>query len=482
MPTLEVSHFNIVLSLLGGWLSLFGLVSYLVKESLYISEALISLLAGAAFSPYAANLIDPLEYAGSRINLTSATLNFTRLVLGIQLVIAGIQLPSRYLVKEWRSLLLLLGPIMTLMWVTTSSIIWLMIPRLPFLHALAIGACVTPTDPVLSSVIVKGGFADLNISKDLQKIVIAESGLNDGLGYPFLFFALYLIKYTGGGEAESGGAGHAMGLFLGETCGYVVLLSIVYGAIVGWVAKRLLRFCDDRGFIDHEYSMVFAIPLSLFILGTCGLIGSDDILACFVAGNVFTWDDWFRLKTQDEPTIDTLLNVAIFMWYGIACPWNLFWENDTISFSHLIVLGILILLFRRLPYIFAFRSLLPQTRTRKDAAFMGFFGPIGCSAMFYLYITMEFVNGLKIDDGDVFREDVKFLRQDVRVVVWFLMICSVVVHGLCIPLGNIGLHLRRVASGNLQFRMDRYRTGISFGNASLFSSEAERQPILGSRL
>lgn len=190
---------------------------------------------------------------------------------------------------------------MTLMWVTTSSIIWFMIPRLPFLHALAIGACVTPTDPVLSSVIVKGGFADLNISKDLQKIVIAESGLNDGLGYPFLFFALYLIKYTGGGaEAEIGGVGRAMGLFLGETCGYVVLLSIVYGAIVGWVAKRLLRFCDDRGFIDHEYSMVFAIPLSLFILGTCGLIGSDDILACFVAGNVFTWDDWFRLKTQDE--------------------------------------------------------------------------------------------------------------------------------------------------------------------------------------
>lgn len=46
--------------------------------------------------------------------------------------------------------------------------------------------------------------------------------------------------------------------------------------------------------------------------------------------------------------------------------------------------------------------------------------------MFYLYITMEFVNGLKTGDGDEFREDVKFLREDVRVVVWFLMICSVV--------------------------------------------------------
>lgn len=39
MPTLEVNNFNIVLSVLGGWLSLFGLVSYLCKEHFYLSEA-----------------------------------------------------------------------------------------------------------------------------------------------------------------------------------------------------------------------------------------------------------------------------------------------------------------------------------------------------------------------------------------------------------------------------------------------------------
>ncbi|KAI2621886.1 Sodium/hydrogen exchanger family-domain-containing protein [Hypomontagnella submonticulosa] len=501
MPKLEVSNFNILLSLLGGWLSLFGLVSYLVKESLYISEALISLLAGAAFSPYAANLVDPLEYTGSRINLTSATLNFTRLVLGIQLVIAGIQLPRRYLIKQWKPLALLLGPVMASMWMTTSFLIWLMIPRLPFLHALAIGACVTPTDPVLSSVIVKGRFADLNIHKKLQRIIVAESGLNDGLGYPFLFFALYLIKYTGdGGEAESGGAGLALGLLIGETCSYVVLLSVLYGAMVGWVAKRLLRFCDERGFIDHEYSLVFAVPLSLFILGTCGLVGSDDILACFVAGNVFTWDDWFRLKTQDEPTIDTLLNVAIFMWYGVACPWSLFVENTTLSFSRLLILGILVLLFRRLPYIFLFRTLIPQVENRKQATFMGFFGPIGCSAMFYLYITMDFVNGLKSGDGDELREDVQFLREDVRVVVWFLMTCSVITHGLCIPLGKLGIQLLGAIGCSLPLDIgpsgapagDRQRLswGVWSGETRFLAhsrrpvistSEEEQQPIMGGR-
>lgn len=102
---------------------------------------------------------------------------------------------------------------MTTMWLASSLLIWGLVPNLPFVHALAIAACVTPTDPILSNGIVKGKFADANIPKDLQKIIIAESGANDGLGYPFLFLALYLIKYTGhGGLGQTGGAREAMGL------------------------------------------------------------------------------------------------------------------------------------------------------------------------------------------------------------------------------------------------------------------------------
>lgn len=39
MPTLALTNFNIVVSVLGGWISLFGLVSYLMKENFYMSEA-----------------------------------------------------------------------------------------------------------------------------------------------------------------------------------------------------------------------------------------------------------------------------------------------------------------------------------------------------------------------------------------------------------------------------------------------------------
>ncbi|OTA96728.1 hypothetical protein M434DRAFT_67038 [Hypoxylon sp. CO27-5] len=465
MPTLSLTNFNIVVSVLGGWISLFGLVSYLLKENFYLSEALISLLAGLSFSPHAANFVRPLEYAGSEENLNAITLYFTRLVLGVQLVLAGVQLPSRYLKEEWKPLTLLLGPIMTAMWIITSLLIWALVPNLPFLHALVVGACVTPTDPVLSNVIVKGRFADHNVPKDLQKIIIAESGANDGLGYPFLFFALYLIKYIGdGGISESGGAGLAIGLWFGETWGYTIILSVVYGAVLGWIAKELLHFCEERKFVDRESFLVFAFSLALFITGTCGMIGSDDILACFIAGNVFTWDDWFRLQTLDEvrifdisrrywtfslqPTIDMLLNVTIFMWYGAMCPWHSFVSNGVMPIYRLIPLGILILLFRRLPFILIFYKKIPQIDGLRQAIFMGFFGPIGCSAIFYLYVTLEFVATLNSNE-ETPRWDVAHLQEEVLVLVWFMVICSVVVHGLSIPLGKFGFYLPRTISRTL---------------------------------
>ena len=95
---LALTDFNVVLSLLGGFISLFGLVSYLLKEHYYLSEALISLLIGVAFGPNGANFIRPRSYADCdagiserecQDNLHAITLNFSRLVLGVQLVLAG---------------------------------------------------------------------------------------------------------------------------------------------------------------------------------------------------------------------------------------------------------------------------------------------------------------------------------------------------------------------------------------------------------
>ncbi|KAK2596227.1 hypothetical protein QQS21_006319 [Conoideocrella luteorostrata] len=453
---LAVTDFNIIVALLGGFISLFGLVSYLLKENYYLSEALISLLVGVAFGPLAADWIRPWSYAAChRDHLSDAqcedrlmaiTLNFSRLVLGVQLVLAGVQLPSKYLWKQLKPILLLVGPGMTCMWMATSLLVWGLIGTPSFLHALAIGACVTPTDPVLSAVIVKGKFADHNIPKDLQDLIVAESGTNDGLGYPFLFFALYLIKYVGAGATE-GGAGDAMGLWFAYTWGYTIILSIIYGAVVGWVAKEMLYFAEKRNYVDRESFLVFAIALALFVLGTCGMIGTDDVLACFIAGNAFTWDDWFRLQTKDDslqPTVDMLLNVSVFLWYGAYIPWKQFAGNAIIPLSRLIPLGLLVLIARRLPWVYGMHKWIPQIRQVRQAIFVGFFGPIGVSAVFYLFISIEFIKTHLSDENGLPRADVKDLTETITIVVWFLAVCSIVVHGLSIPLGKLGYLAPRI--------------------------------------
>lgn len=68
---------------------------------------------------------------------------------------------------------------------------------------------------------------------------------------------------------------------------------------------------DGGRLIDHESFLSFGVALTFFTLGVVGMIGSDDILCCFVVGNSFTWDDWFRVETEDhsfQDVIDQLLN------------------------------------------------------------------------------------------------------------------------------------------------------------------------------
>jgi len=230
----------------------------------------------------------------------------------------------------------------------------------------------------------------------------------------------------------------------------VIILSVIYGWVVGWLAKELLHWAEERKYVDRESFLVFAITLALFIVGTAGMMGSDDVLACFIAGNAFTWDDWFRLETVDDslqPTIDMLLNVAVFMWFGAICPWYQFAHNNVIPIYRLVPLGILILLLRRIPIVLALHKHIHQIEELKQAIFVGFFGPIGVSAVFYLYISLEFLREVTVDG--VQREDVARLGEVITVVVWFLAICSIVIHGISIPLGKLGFYLPRTISAAL---------------------------------
>jgi NhaP-type Na+/H+ or K+/H+ antiporter len=447
--TTDISNVSKAYAILGGFIVIYGLISYIAKDRLYLSEPLIAVCIGIITGPSVLGWIDPLSW-GSTEHTNYVTYELTRLVVGVQVLFTGITMPKAYLRKEALSLTVLLAGVMTVTWFVSSLLIWGLIVDLTFLEALAIGAAITPTDPVLSSSIIRGRFAERYLPVNLRNIILAESGANDGLGFPFLFLALYLSARTG--EDKGLSIGSEIGRWVYGVVLYRVVLSCVYGALIGFLAHKTLKWAETRGYIDRDNFFAYGFGLALFTLGTTGLFNSDDILACYVAGNVFTWKDWYRVRTQVEEEdsfqdiIDSLLNAAVFIYVGAIIPWadyNTGGEALNIEPWRIVVLGLTILLVRRLPWVLAMYKAIPAISNFSEAVFAGWFGPIGVAAVFYIQIALREIP----DDGTRDR-----LRAVYNPVVMFCVFSSVLGHGMTIPLVKLGPKLVRSTTSFSQSR------------------------------
>ena len=196
-----------------------------------------------------------------------------RVMIGVQLVSAGYQLPARYVWSKLREVSICVIPVMVVMWISTTLCILAAIPKITLLSTMIIASCVTSTDPVISQAIAKGPFADKYVRRPLREIISAEAGANDGFGIPFLMLAVYLMRHaevTGqtldqGGHAKEtqelsglmiahdsipgrlgGGIGDVMKDWVLETWLYMIVLGIAYGALVGLVSCKAIKLAVKR--------------------------------------------------------------------------------------------------------------------------------------------------------------------------------------------------------------------------------------------
>ena len=87
--------------------------SLVIKERLYIGEAVIATIVGIIIGPYAANLFNPEDWGGASGHVSEEiTLEVTRVVIAIGVFAVGVELPKAYMKKHWKSLAFLLGPVM----------------------------------------------------------------------------------------------------------------------------------------------------------------------------------------------------------------------------------------------------------------------------------------------------------------------------------------------------------------------------------
>ncbi|PBP18203.1 Na+/H+ antiporter nha1 [Diplocarpon rosae] len=351
------------------------LCSSFIKERLYIGEATVATLCGIIFGPHAADLIDP----GTWGNTDQITLEFSRIVLVVQCFAVGVELPKYYMEKHWRSVVLLLIPVMTFGWLVTSLFIWWMVIPLSWLESLACAACVTATDPVLaSSVVGKGKFAK-RIPKHLRDILSAESGCNDGMAFPFIYLALYLIQYRPDAKAV---AFH----WIVITILYECVFGAIYGFTIGYIGRHGIKYAERHELVDRESFLVFYFVLALFCAGSGSILGVDDLLVGFAAGVGFSNDGWFTQKTEESHVsnvIDLLINLAYFVYLGTIIPWEQY-NNPEIGLTpwRLVVIAVFVIFFRRIPIMLALKPFIPDIKTWREALFAGHFGPIGVGAIF----------------------------------------------------------------------------------------------------
>lgn len=362
-----MNDFNVLVALLGALVLVLSLASALLTTS-PLPPTLIGLAFGVVIGPQCAGLLD-LEALGDKASLLEKA---ARLALGIGLVGVALRIPSEFPRKHWRDMLTLIGAGMVLMWIISTSLVYLIL-GLPLWMAALIGAIITPTDPVAASPIVTGSLAQQHIPARIRHAISFDSGANDGLGYLFVFLPFLMLSRP----AEEAFAHWVMVTVLWE-----VGAATAFGLMLGYASGKLLRQSEASGFIEEEWRLIYTAALGLLAIGAGKLIHSDEVLVVFAAAAAFDQvvsAPERKNEEQGQEAVNRFFAIPIFVLLGTAIPWDgwqaLGWKGPALAAA--------VLLLRRPLTMLVLRPHLRGVRSLPDALFMGWFGPIAVAAMYY---------------------------------------------------------------------------------------------------
>lgn len=333
-----------------------------------LSEPMLGIVAGVLLGP---PVLDVLRM-GSFTDEHSILHEASRVLLAVSVMAVALRYPFSVARTRWRPVTLLLLVALPVMAIVTAALGWALL-SIPVATALLLGVALCPTDPVLASAAVTGDDAERDLPERDRQVLSLESGANDGLALPIVLGA---IAVAGGMTAADAAL----------TSLWEVLGAVGVGAVMGYVGGRALQWGEQRGATASAPALFFTVVLALGILGVAGLAGTDGILAVFVGGLVFNAVGTGRDRSAEVP-IDEAINrfavLPLFILFGAALPWSDWAELGWAG----IALALAVLVLRRVPILYALRR--PLRLGKPDAAYLGWFGPVGVSALFYLTLEAD---------------------------------------------------------------------------------------------
>ncbi|WP_434995704.1 cation:proton antiporter domain-containing protein [Arthrobacter sp. Ld5] len=358
---------NLVLALFAGGVLVLSLLSSFF-ERISLPGPVLALGFGVLLGPAVSGLIRIEDFGVPPGDLLEQT---ARLTLAVGLAGVALRLPHGYWRRNrrWVVTVIVLG--MPLMFAVAAGVLWALL-GVPFLIALTVGAIITPTDPVVATPIVTGSLAKAKVPEGVRYDISSESGLNDGLGYLFVLLPVLLIT-----SPETATRDLLTRVLLQEVLG-----AAMFGAVIGFVLGKVFSLARRHSLMEESSYLGFLFPFALLVLGTGKLLGTDAILAVFVAAAVFgqvipQQDEDEEDKVED--TVNRFFLLPIFILLGIALPFR---DWAALGWGVPVVLLAAVLL-RRAVALALLRPLLRRVHDVPETVFLGWFGPIGVSALFY---------------------------------------------------------------------------------------------------
>jgi NhaP-type Na+/H+ or K+/H+ antiporter len=396
---LRVNLLNIAFASIGALVFILGLISTPLKNKLSLSEPLLALVFGILIGPV---VFDVLRLP-STLDQRAFVEEVARITLALSIMAAALRVPYGYFLRRWSVVLILVGIGMLIMWGISSLILDLVL-GLPLWIAALIGGMITPTDPVIAGTLTTGDLAEEHIPGRLRHLLTVESGINDGLAFPFVSLSVLMLTQP----PKAALTQWVLHTILWEVCGGIVL-----GAAIGFVAGKFLAWSQARVTIEHISFLGASLALSLLTLGALNLVGVNDLLGVFSAGVIFNIVvRGHNLERQEhvQSAVSRFFDLPIFVLIGLALPWQQWLQMGWRA----LVLIVLILLFRRIPALLLLTPLLkPVVRGAHESLLVGWFGPIGISALFYISLALGHVSDDRIWS-----------------VTTLLIVASIVTHGL----------------------------------------------------
>jgi NhaP-type Na+/H+ or K+/H+ antiporter len=361
-----------VLTVAAGTLGVVVTVFGAVLRRLPLSGPLAALATGATLGPLTGWVgLPPLDRWLDDLHLA------TRAVLGLSVMAVGLRYPFSQVRRHARRTLLLLSVGVPGMAAVGAAATWLVL-GLGLGGSILLGSALSPTDPVLAASVVTGAEARRSVPRASRQLLSLESGANDGLALPVVLIAAAMAGTIGPGHAVAGAL-------------WQVVVAVVVGAATGLAGGCALRRAVGREDAEPPDVPLLPVPLGLLTLGLAGLAHADGVLAAFVAGLCVNAVIDDRLRSRLSPpteAVTALLVLPLFLAVGAGLPWRgwvaLGWRGP--------VLVVAVLLVRRLPILLALRR--PLRLTVPDALYLGWFGPIGVSALFYLTFEGQRLNAV----------------------------------------------------------------------------------------